>query len=97
MDDPTMRRPWGAALGPKREGGGAGEGRRISPRWRRSSNLNSTSEELLRRSNLSSTSPLSKSLLSLCRNLAPSYSKRILTQEEEELLSIKKGLISVEK
>jgi hypothetical protein len=46
-------------------------------------NLNSTSEELLRRSILSSTSPLSKSLLNLCRNLAPSYSKRILTQEEE--------------
>jgi len=74
MDDPTMRRPWGAALGPKREGGGAGEGRRISPRWRRSSNLNSTSEELLRRSNLPSTSPLSKSLPGLYRNLAPSYS-----------------------
>jgi len=97
MDDPTMRRPWGAALGPKRKGGGAGEGRRTSSRWRRSSSLNSTSEELLRRSNHPSTSPLSKSLLSLCRNLAPSYSKRILTQEEEELLSIKKGLISVEK
>jgi len=46
-------------------------------------NLNSTSEELLRRSNLPSTSPLSKSLLNLCRNLAPSYSKKILTQEEE--------------
>jgi len=46
-------------------------------------NLNSTSEELLRRSNLPSTSPLSKSLLNLCCNLAPSYSKRILTQEEE--------------
>jgi len=86
MDDPTMRRPWGAALGPKREGGGAGEGGRISWRWRRSSNLNSTSEELLRRSNLSSTPPLSKSLLRLCRNLAPSYSNRILTQEEEEEL-----------
>jgi len=91
MDDPTMRRPWGAALGetplgaalgPKREGGGAGEGRRISWRWRRSSNLNSTSEELLRRSNLSSTLLLSKSLLSVFCNLAPSYSKRILTQEE---------------
>jgi len=41
-------------------------------RWRRSSNLNSTSEELLRRSNLPSTSPLSKSLLNLCRNVAPS-------------------------
>jgi len=46
MDDPTMRRPWEAALGPKREGGGAGEGRRISARWRVSSNLNSTSEEI---------------------------------------------------
>merc|ERR1711872_872115 len=39
-------------------------------------NLNSTSEELLRRSNLPSTSPLPKSLLNLCRNLAPSYSKK---------------------
>merc|ERR1711872_528639 len=39
-------------------------------------NLNSTSEELLRRSILPSTSPLPKSLLNLCRNLAPSYSKK---------------------